>query len=464
MSSLVSAAAGFIAGLAVMSISAGNFSFDAASPSKPAEPLPAHSAGSSSRIATSQTTPQPSEDDVHLDPPLGNDPHVDMPPALSFSQSSASNPKKSRPENHSPKRRLRISVLCGGGEHKDGGVRIWCTNYYLAMKHLGHQVQFGTVNKRPVLQTADVVVLHGGDVKHRPRLISELRAENKQLVVCVMKVNGLGLHILNQADLFVVGSWFHGLAVTRELEANYEKLLALKHIELEWNGPNAALTGPKVLHTAFTGDFTLKRRATVCYHGNDDHLNEGEGIFNSVLTRINDKIPINFVAINRGNWKRGRPSSFTVKEYLWTSQKKTYEILAPCDVGLVPQLIGRPVAEVCDSREKHDNKRVGVLSLTWKDSANAGRAFVFAQLGVPIVSGPDFETGEMFGVAGLAAEQLIAITNTEWEHHITKVLSDAEFRHDVNQRLLTYAKNHLDINKESRKLEAALLERVQKHR
>lgn len=453
MRSIVAGIVGFIAGLAVMSLVTEDTVLGVQNRRKPIIDDPRHEPP-----PVSSFPHQAGQSDEGIGS-LAPAPAAVLPPASALVQTAPA--QLPQPESHTPKLRLRLLVLCGGNEHHDGGPRIFCTNYFSALKHHGHDVKFATVSKRPALQAFNVVVIHGGDIKEKHNLITELRSESKQIVICVMKVNGVDVETLNKADLMVPGSWFHGLAVTRELEENYRKVLTLKHIELEYDGSVPDLNGPKQLHRVFNADFNRNRRAVVCYHGNDEHLNEGEGIFDSVLERINERIPLRFVAINRGKWTRGRPTSVTVKEQLWKSMKNTFEVLSQCDIGLSPQLVGRPTDTVCDKDEHH---KVGVLSLSWKNSANAGRAFVFAQLGVPFITGPDFETIEMLAFAGLPTESFVAIVKTEWEAHITKLLSNAAVRQDVSERLLSYAKDNLDILKESRRLEAALIDKVAKRR
>merc|ERR1712070_656965 len=101
---------------------------------------------------------------------------------------------------------------------------------------------------------------------------------------------------------------------------------------------------------------------------------------------------------------------------------------------------------------------------TWKDSTNAGRAFVFAQVGVPFISGPDFETAELLGDAKMAMDEYSAITQAEWESNVLRLLNDHALRQEANRKLLTYAKERLDIIKEGRRLEAALASRVTERR
>ena len=303
--------------------------------------------------------------------------------------------RKGRDRTGQDRTNMNILVLCNSEEGKDGGERISCTNYAQALKTYGHNVKFSIMNPRPALNGLHAVIIHGKSIKRDNRLLTSFRSENKGLVICVVKPHNVSLDLLGMADLVVVDSLFQSLAITRSGKLDNGQLVQLKLLEVPsqfWKGSSPLR--PRA-HEVFHGKFSLERPAVVCYHGNDDHLNEAEGVLDIALVHINQRTPLKFIAINRRQWTRGRPAGVQIKESEWSSMDDTYHTLRRCDIGLVPQLVGKPAGKTCGSIQP----RVNVLSLTWKDSANAGRAFVFAQVGVPFVTGPDFETAKMLGDA-----------------------------------------------------------------
>lgn len=353
---------------------------------------------------------------------------------------------------------MNILVFCSSKESHDGGERISCTNYAHALKTYGHRVTFSSLSRRPALEGFHVIIIHGKNIKHDKHLITSFKSESKGVVVCVVKPHNVNLDLLSMANLVVVDSWFQSLAMAQRGETKLDdgQLVRLKLLEVPshfWDGSSPLRPRP---HEVFHGMFSLERPAIICYHGNDDHLNEAKGVLDVTLAHISRQTPLKFIAINRGKWTDGRPVGVQIKEYKWSTMDTTYDTLRGCDLGLVPHLVGKPVGTSCG----HIQPGTNVFSLTWKDSANAGRAFVFAQLGVPFVAGPDFETLRMLGDAGLEEDSLAALTQGQWEKNVGRLLADSNYRQHVSERLLQYSEANLDITREGRKLEAALLSRI----
>lgn len=83
---------------------------------------------------------------------------------------------------------------------------------------------------------------------------------------------------------------------------------------------------------------------------------------------------------------------------------QSLEVLKVCDVGLVPHV---------------DQQRLDrYFKFGFKDSLNAGRAMLFAQLGVPFVSDPEYELFELLGKANVSPDPFIAVGPKEWTQKI----------------------------------------------
>ncbi len=130
------------------------------------------------------------------------------------------------------------------------------------------------------------------------------------------------------------------------------------------------------------------------YHGNLVHLNNFSTSLKSALENLYSEMPIKLIAIYNkkklGSWNKSRPN-IEIGEVQWELET-IQEKLLQCDIGVVPGLV--PI-------DKYSKKFIfNILKLTqrgissygkdylirFKNTTNAGRAFVFHQLGIPVVS------------------------------------------------------------------------------
>jgi hypothetical protein len=127
----------------------------------------------------------------------------------------------------------------------------------------------------------------------------------------------------------------------------------------------------------------------LCYHGNTAHLSRFENGLKQAIEEINSTINVELTIITgdeKFNWVEGRPNINNIIFKKWDIDTIKQNILA-CDVGLVPN-----VSDVSQNAEytKKINNSSGLYNtdfvIRMKNKSNAGRSFVFHQLGIPVVS------------------------------------------------------------------------------
>ena len=131
------------------------------------------------------------------------------------------------------------------------------------------------------------------------------------------------------------------------------------------------------------------------YHGNSAHLLEFSPHLTGALEILAGEISMKLIAVHNlpegWQWRLGRPS-FEIEEHEWDFDT-VEELLLRCDIGLVPYSV--PLSEEGRARiiktwgdDLQENSGMAGeddFLLRIKCNSNAGRAFVFHQLGIPVV-------------------------------------------------------------------------------
>ena len=136
------------------------------------------------------------------------------------------------------------------------------------------------------------------------------------------------------------------------------------------------------------------------YHGNGAHLQEFHPHLAEAIEQLAKEIPVKLIAIfprPGGNpdwkWRTGKPAIAAVEEVDWQLETIEEQLLR-CDIGLVPGIVHISHEERkawIKELEAQDPDRPGLggagpYLLRFKGFSNAGRAFVFHQLGIPVVA------------------------------------------------------------------------------
>ena len=166
------------------------------------------------------------------------------------------------------------------------------------------------------------------------------------------------------------------------------------------------------------------------YHGNSIHLNSLQPTIASALKRFSEDEPIRLLIITDQRW-----------EYQWITQKvdgietevvlwdhKTVEsYLLEIDIGIVPSCYTEITACTPHWGQKLSKHLIDFeddLILRFKQKTNAGRCFVFHQLGIPVIA--DFAPAH-FHILGDPRCGVLAHSDAGWLHGLQR-LTDARER------------------------------------
>jgi len=171
------------------------------------------------------------------------------------------------------------------------------------------------------------------------------------------------------------------------------------------------------------------------FHGHYPHLSKFEPHLKNALERFNDECEVELLVIT-GNpefkWKYGRPN-INIAHRSWKLDMIKNDLLS-CDIGIIPNVTSLSTEDTPTSIDR------GLYNtdymLRFKNKSNAGRCFVFHQLGIPVVA--DF-TPSNFHILANPDCGFIANTKEGWLKSLME-LRDDEFR----QHIANNAKQEFD--------------------
>ena len=359
-----------------------------------------------------------------------------------------------------------------------GSPRILGTNLGNGLRLVGHDVRFGTRDRRCVNQllNASDVVVHSARVMMqmmqsvKRRRSTRLRRGDAGRVVVYGKTNNVDSDTLNEADIAIGDSWLHAHSSHTRHGASDARLLVLPLLEVPtryWRrvfaGGGHAPTRPAgaamyalvpAHRPRVLDDDEKNDAALLCYHGNREHIYDARELWRALCalpsTHHAVRAPIRVLAIV-GNSSSVDGSTATapaapcagvvVEERWYRGVDDTFAQLSRCDVGLVPNLELVALPEHAGAPETA--RAMPTVALRYKTSANGGRAMVMAQVGLPFVGSPELETAQLLGAAGVAADRVFAVTADEWRHRLHAWLGDTGARAHAAAALRAYAEREL---------------------
>ncbi len=182
---------------------------------------------------------------------------------------------------------------------------------------------------------------------------------------------------------------------------------------------------------------TQKDKIRIGFHGSHTHLSKFEPHLKNALEAIDKKRDIELFLITSNknfNWKVGRPNIKNITTKQWNMETIKEDILS-CDIGIVPNVTN---VELDMSRNHIDQGLYNTdFSFRMKNKSNAGRAFVFHQLGVPVVA--DLTPSNLH-ILGNPECGYVANTKESWEKSILEL-----FDHETRNFVSMNAKKEFDI-------------------
>ena len=267
--------------------------------------------------------------------------------------------------------------------------------------------------------------------------LNKIRQINdKKRVICGIihpsDLNHAGIQMLKSVDFAIVGS-----IEERDYYLRYKKnIFRFPQIE--------KIETIKRKHTK-------KNKIVISYHGNLEHLEEMSSATTQALERIHEKYNIELQVIydkSLGTWRRGRPN-IKVAEIDWTLDN-VINYISKSDIGIVPCTnnffldapinYANPFSLFIKFFTGGKNRRLNDYILRFKSTSNAGRSFIFHQLGIPVIA--DFWPSN-FEILGAKDCGYLAHSENAWYNSLEKLICSEDLRNEIslNAQLL-FEKNY----------------------
>ncbi len=287
-----------------------------------------------------------------------------------------------------------------------GSYRIWVEDLNKYFQQIG--VKSAIVSDPQQLHKFDTIIVskaHAGAVNNIKQAFP-----NKKIGV----INLAADQIHNKADFVIVGS----------IE---------EQVSLSWH-KNVFIF--PLIEDLFQGKDVKKHEQSntikLCYHGNTAHLSKFNFGLKQAIEEMEKDYDIELHVIH-GNpnytWRSGRPNIKNVFVKKWNIDTISNDILE-CDIGLVPnatnivKLNKNYTPVMSDEHGLHATDHF----LRFKNKSNAGRSFVFHQLGIPVIA--DL-TPSNFHIMGSPNCGCLAFDKNSWYQSLIK-LSNAKVRQEVS--------------------------------
>jgi predicted house-cleaning noncanonical NTP pyrophosphatase (MazG superfamily) len=268
--------------------------------------------------------------------------------------------------------------------------------------------------------------------------IKKARAANPQIKIGIVDPRSSQVELfIEQIDFFIVDS-----IETKDFFTKYQKPLFSYYEYPEIKEINK-------IHVP-------KKKITIGYHGNKVHLYSMSPHITKALDLLAENYEIEFWAIynisHLGIWNVGLPKKIQVKHIQW-SPEVYEEFLSKVDIGIVPNLM--PIKNLKRMKSKSQIAKTAFLDseddylLRFKVSSNAGRIFIFAKLGIPIVadmfpSALQFIRDEKSG--------LLAYSSAAWYTALERLILDHQYRNTLANTLIEEMRELIDFDKQNQKL------------
>jgi len=182
---------------------------------------------------------------------------------------------------------------------------------------------------------------------------------------------------------------------------------------------------------------TQKNTILLGYHGNKMHLDSMSDDLSNAIDRIGREFDIELKCVYNfkqlGKW-RSQLNNVRVRHVQWQLDSWLEE-LAECDVGLAPGLTkfegwSMKIAHLLTGKYGFANDYL----LRFKNTSNAGRTFVFHQLGIPVVAEI---VPSNFHILANPNNGFLAYSEGGWYQALHKLCSSAELRQQIARNALS---------------------------
>ena len=177
------------------------------------------------------------------------------------------------------------------------------------------------------------------------------------------------------------------------------------------------------------------------YHGNLEHLEEMSSSTKKAIEKISKKYPIKLTVIydqSLGKWTEGRPN-IKINEINWSYKNLAKEI-SKFDIGIVPCtnnfFLDKPNGKMnlfsyfIKYFTGGKNRRLNDYIIRFKATSNAGRAFIFHQLEVPVIG--DFWPSN-FEILGSKDCGFLAHSEEGWYSALEALIESPSLRNQISK-------------------------------
>jgi len=200
---------------------------------------------------------------------------------------------------------------------------------------------------------------------------------------------------------------------------------------------------------------TLKKEHSIpalCFTGWKEHLKKLEDRLIPITRELNSLMTHDLILVMSTNMNSSRllprlSNAQTIRKIdvfrfksLWNVQRLLSD---RCTCGMVPMLSAEKGKQPSES---------GPLTLRMKSSANAGRAYLFAQLGIPFVVDPEPETISFLSKAGVDIRNFVGLDAEQWLQVILRWLLRSKSALRDLYFITQFAKQHLNVGAEANRL------------
>lgn len=292
---------------------------------------------------------------------------------------------------------MKIDFICSNQNVSIGSYRIWVHDLVHELKSLNIDAQvFSSISQ---IRNDSIIILSKGDYNLRAQ-INEKRCVGAINISSDCKVN---------FDFVIVGS----IEEKKSLESHYENVVIINLIEKMYE--NETLKVHKASDSTIIG-----------FHGSFTHLSKMRYGFSSAINQLIDKghkIEIVCLTDEMPSFqmlKMLNINSNILKSYRW-SQDSAKSIIQTFDIGIVQNTTD--LMQVHPELKKLTSLEAGLYntdySLRFKNKSNPGRAFVFFQLGIPVIADLTPSNIPMFYDESCG---YIATCSKTWEKSIIKLM------------------------------------------
>lgn len=308
----------------------------------------------------------------------------------------------------------KVLFFCSTPYDHVGSYRIWVRDLSEYLRQIGVVSQITTATNE--IKNYNIIVCGKEDANMACAI--KRKFPNKTVGVINLSADRKNLDI----DFVIVGS-------IEELDSlsHYENVFLFPLIENMYQGSSLK-------------QHTKKDVLRIGFHGHFPHLSKFEPDLKKALEHIDNLINMELLVVTTSenyNWQHGRPNIKNIAMKTWNLNSVKDDIMT-CDIGIVPN-VSRVYMQDPNHRFVLDNE-LGLYSTDYvvrmKNKSNAGRAFVFHQLGIPVVA--DLTPSNLH-ILGDPRCGSVAFNKESWIKGIMS-LTDPETR----QRVAANAKKEFD--------------------